>query len=88
MLQGTFRDITELKRKESQLRANEERLNLAQKVAHIGSWEWDIKSETPIWSEELCRILDANPQKASKALLKRVHSGIAASSSPNQTKAK
>jgi PAS domain S-box-containing protein len=65
--------ITERKQAQEALKASEERLNLAQKVAHIGSWEWDIKSETPIWSEELCRILDINPQKASKALLKRVH---------------
>ena len=65
--------ITKRKQAEEALKTNEERLNLAQKVAHIGSWEWDIKSETPIWSEELCRILDVNPQQASKALQKRVH---------------
>ncbi|MBA3970754.1 MAG: PAS domain-containing protein, partial [Bacteroidetes bacterium] len=43
-----------------------ERLKLAdaQKLAHIGSWEWDINNTTITWSEELCRIHGLNPEES------------------------
>lgn len=33
-----------------------DRLVEAQQVAHVGSWEWEVASNTLWWSEELCRI--------------------------------
>lgn len=33
-----------------------EALAEAQRVAHMGSWEWDVRSGKMVWSEELCRI--------------------------------
>ncbi len=36
----------------------------AQQVAHIGSWEWDVKSDAVSWSDELYRILGL-PRRAS-----------------------
>ncbi|MCK7494344.1 MAG: PAS domain-containing protein [Comamonadaceae bacterium] len=37
-------DITELRRSEERLLASEARLNEAQRLAHIGNWEYDIKA--------------------------------------------
>jgi PAS domain S-box-containing protein len=41
----------------------EERLTEAQRVAHIGSWEWDIATDKANWSDELYRIFGRRPQK-------------------------
>ena len=38
-----------------------ETLKLAQKIAHVGSWEFDLATETLVWSEELYRIFGADP---------------------------
>ncbi|MGA1263208.1 MAG: ATP-binding protein [Prochlorothrix sp.] len=38
-----------------------ETLKLAQKIAHVGSWEFDLATHTLVWSEELYRIFGADP---------------------------
>ena len=54
-----------------------ERLKLAdaQKLAHIGSWEWDVNDDTITWSEELCRIHGMDPSE-SKVQLQMVYEMI------------
>jgi PAS domain S-box-containing protein len=37
-------------------------LTAAQQIAHIGSWEWDLTSESLRWSDELYRIYGLQPQ--------------------------
>lgn len=49
-------DITEKMAAEEELRGSESRLQEAQSIAHIGSWEWDIPADEIVWSDELCRI--------------------------------
>ncbi|MDN5803991.1 MAG: PAS domain S-box protein, partial [Microlunatus sp.] len=49
-------DITERRRLSDALRRREEQLAEAQRVAHLGSWEWDIESNQLHWSDELYRI--------------------------------
>lgn len=49
------------KRAEDELGENRERLVMAQRIAHIGSWENDLRSGTSIWSDELFRILGFEP---------------------------
>jgi diguanylate cyclase (GGDEF)-like protein len=44
------------------LRMSEESLKMAQTLARLGHWEWDIKSGQFICSEEMCRILGLEPQ--------------------------
>ncbi len=45
-------DIDEEMRAREALRVNQERLNLAQKTARLGSFEWNIQTDEVIWSEE------------------------------------
>ncbi len=50
------RDITELKLAEAKLRKSEAGLANAQRMAHIGSWEWEIQKNRLNWSDEVYRI--------------------------------
>lgn len=65
-LQGTMR----------QLARSEARLEEAQRVAHIGSFEWDIPPNVLVWSDELQRIYGLEPGQFSgtfEAFLSLVH---------------
>jgi len=57
-------DITERKRAEEALRASEANLAEAQRIAHLGSWDWHIKDHSLHWSDELYRIFGLDPQEA------------------------
>ncbi|VVB80293.1 Methanogenesis regulatory histidine kinase FilI [uncultured archaeon] len=46
---GIFRDVT-------QWRKTEKDLEEAQQIAHIGSWNWDIPTDSIVWSAEYRRI--------------------------------
>ncbi len=48
-------------RLEESLRANERNLAEAQKIAHIGSWAWDLATDTALRSDELHRIYGVEP---------------------------
>jgi PAS domain S-box-containing protein len=37
-------------------------LNEAQRLAHVGNWDWDIPNDTVTWSDELFRIYGFEPQ--------------------------
>ncbi len=54
------RDISEVKRVSGALRRSEAELREAQRVAQVGSWSWNAKTDTVEWSEELFRIYDQN----------------------------
>ncbi|NCC50370.1 MAG: response regulator [Spartobacteria bacterium] len=43
------------------LRRRVELMQKAERVAHVGSWEWDIASDTVTWSDELFRIFKLPP---------------------------
>ena len=76
-------DISERKRSdqavrksESELRRSQARLEQAQSIAHMGSWEWDIRANRVTWSNELFRIygLDPSQFRASfEGYIERVH---------------
>ncbi|HZD10309.1 MAG TPA: GAF domain-containing protein [Candidatus Binatia bacterium] len=56
------RDITRLKTALDRLRRSETMLAEAQRVAHLGSWEWEIASDTLTWSDELYRVYGVSPE--------------------------
>uniref|UniRef100_Q026G0 histidine kinase n=1 Tax=Solibacter usitatus (strain Ellin6076) TaxID=234267 RepID=Q026G0_SOLUE len=45
-----------LDEKAGQLRRSEDRLKNAERLAHVGHWDWDVKSGELSWSEEMFRI--------------------------------
>jgi PAS domain S-box-containing protein len=53
---GSGVDITVRKRAEQELARSEARLAEAQRVAHVGSWEWDVASNVVTWSDEMFRV--------------------------------
>jgi PAS domain S-box-containing protein len=59
---GMTTDITERKRAEEGLRQKERELSEAQRLAQIGSWEWDPNTDTVNWSRELYRITGRDPK--------------------------
>jgi PAS domain S-box-containing protein len=69
-------DITERKNAEDALRASEQRLARAQEIAHFGSWELDLPSNTLAWSDEVYRIFGLQPKEFAatyEAFLEAVH---------------
>ncbi len=71
-----FSDITERKKAEEALKNSEERLNRSQEIAHLGSWELDLKANKLTWSNEVYRIFGLKPQEFGatyEAFLASVH---------------
>ncbi len=54
-------DITEHKEAEERLRWNETQLNEAQRIAKIGSWSLDLRTDTLEWSDTVFDIFEINP---------------------------
>ncbi|MDX1615295.1 MAG: GAF domain-containing protein, partial [Candidatus Promineifilaceae bacterium] len=66
----------ERQRAMEQLRREEMLLAQAERIAHLGSWQWDLRSSSVTWSEELCRIYGLEPAQAESsftAFLERIH---------------
>jgi PAS domain S-box-containing protein len=55
-LVGSVHDITQHQQDEAALRESEERLKNAERLAHVGSWRWDLQSDEVGWSEEMFHI--------------------------------
>ncbi len=73
---GMVRDVTERVQAEETIRTRERQLAEAQRVAQLGSWEWDVPADTVFWSDELCRICGIRPSAAPanlEAVLHLVH---------------
>jgi len=60
--------ITERKRAEEALRRSEADLREAQRIAHLGSWRWEVASDTVTWSEETYRIFGLDPKGRAPAV--------------------
>jgi diguanylate cyclase (GGDEF)-like protein/PAS domain S-box-containing protein len=59
---GQVAAAIERKQAEQALRLSESRLEEAQRLAHLGSWNWDSVSRTLTWSDELSRIYGVDPR--------------------------
>jgi PAS domain S-box-containing protein len=58
---GFLRDITERKRAEEELRAKEHMLSESQRIAHVGSWNWDLATGILTWTPETYRLHGVSP---------------------------
>jgi PAS domain S-box-containing protein len=73
---ASVHDITEQKRALEALRSRKAQLAEAQQLAHLGSWEWDVRTNAVTWSDELYRVYGLAPQEFGatyEAYLARVH---------------
>jgi PAS domain-containing protein len=52
--------LSELSR---ELQESNARLAEAQRVAHVGHWEWDLETGVVVWSDETYRIFGLSPQE-------------------------
>ncbi len=62
LVSSGIRDITNRKQAEESLQKSEANLSEAQEIAHIGSWEWDIKTNKVTLSDEMFRRYGLTPQ--------------------------
>jgi PAS domain S-box-containing protein len=71
-----YRDITERKKAERELRRSEGYLVEAQKLTHTGSWAWNVRTGVLFWSREIFSIYDYAYQEMGPTwpqFLQRVH---------------
>ena len=73
---GTNTDISQQRATEQALREERERLRLALGASHAGVWEWDLRTNANIWSDELWTLYGLEPHSCEpsyEAWLKVVH---------------
>jgi diguanylate cyclase (GGDEF)-like protein/PAS domain S-box-containing protein len=66
-LMGTVQDVTQARALECELREEQRRLAEAQRVARIGTWEWEPSSDRLLWSDmmqALCGVSTAGVSTA------------------------
>jgi len=57
------RDITEQKRTRDKLIRSRKILARTERIANVGSWEWDIAQDRVTWSDELFSIFNIDPEE-------------------------
>jgi PAS domain S-box-containing protein len=75
-LRVSNRDITPRKQAEEALRRSEQSLAEAQRIAHLGNWDWNIATNELSWSDEVYRIFGLQPREFGatyEAFLASVH---------------
>lgn len=58
LIYGIARDVTEIRKTQEKLLSSEKSLNQAQKIAKIGSWDFNITTQELNWSNELYEIFE------------------------------
>jgi PAS domain S-box-containing protein len=74
----SFRDVTAQKTMEQRLRENAARLELAVQAAHVGLWDWDLRTNQIFFSTEWKRQLGYEDHEIGKSISEwheRVHPG-------------
>jgi two-component system cell cycle sensor histidine kinase/response regulator CckA len=59
---GVIRDVTEKRKDERELKASKANLLKSQKVAKLGSYEWDLVTDEVIWSDEMYKIFEVDKE--------------------------
>lgn len=57
-----FTDITKRKQSEERLKQQNEELIESQRIAHIGTWRWDLATDQVFWTEELYKMYNFDPK--------------------------
>lgn len=73
---GIQREITAKKKLEDEILANQARLNEAQKLARVGSWELDLRTNHLWWTDEIFNLFElekANFGASYEAFLEAIH---------------
>lgn len=73
---AVVQDVTERKQAQDRVTRAERILSAAQRITHIGSWQWEVGAEHVTWSDELYRIYGLAPQEVPMTytgFLSRVH---------------
>ena len=72
---GLFEDISARQRVEQSLKDARDRLEEAQRAAHLGNWEWDALNDQITGSEEFYRLFDVAPEGLSRfsQFVERLH---------------
>jgi diguanylate cyclase (GGDEF)-like protein/PAS domain S-box-containing protein len=72
---ASTRDIGSTLQAEERVRRSEAQMADAQRIAVVGSWEWDVAGDKIDWSNELCRIYGLEPgvQHTFETYVKSVH---------------
>lgn len=60
---GSMMDVTERSRAHAALAARERQFREAQRVARLGSWEWDPATEAVTWSDEMYHLYGLAPDR-------------------------
>ena len=75
-MMASFTDVSERRQTSEALRNSELRLNEAQRIAHLGSWELDLRTGRLYWSAEIFRLFEIDPNEFDatyETFLKAVH---------------
>ena len=74
-LAGELRMLQEQRKVQQQLREEHRRMQEAEAMGHVGSFEWTLGSEVSQWSDELYRINGLEP-RSEEATLEKAHNFI------------
>ena len=69
-------ELKELRSLQDKLRKSESRLREAEAISHLGHWELNLSTNKLIWSDEIYRIFNLEPQEFAasyEAFLERIH---------------
>ncbi|MGZ8413059.1 MAG: PAS domain-containing protein [Gemmatirosa sp.] len=58
---GTLQDVTDVVEGEARLARQQALLEESQRLAHVGSWEWDRRTDRLTWSDEMYRLVGMAP---------------------------
>ncbi len=61
VLEGLIVDVTDREEARRALEGERARLEESQRLAHVGSWEWELAADRVAWSDELYRIVGLPP---------------------------
>ncbi len=62
-VQGYIYDITQQKTLTVELQKSREQLKEAQRIAHLGNWQWDLDTNSLEWSDEIFNIFEFQPNE-------------------------